>query len=87
MPLALASLVLDICGVYLGAGVLFALAFLVFGLGRVDAASHGATAGFRLVILPGVIPLWPYLAWRWLRAWRGPPVERSPHIRASERRP
>jgi hypothetical protein len=83
LSLALATSVLCVAGFYLGVGLLFAIAFVAFGIARVDSASRGASIGFRLVVLPGVTLLWPLLAWRWLRADRGPPIERSPHIVAS----
>lgn len=54
--------------IYLVTGMLFALAFVVRGVERVDPAARGATAGFRIVILPGVMALWPLLAVRWWKA-------------------
>lgn len=85
MPLALSELVLNLASCYLGAGAVFAILFVTRGVGRVDPASRGAPLGVRLLIFPGVTLLWPYLAWRWLRADQGLPVERSPHIRAAGR--
>jgi len=55
---------------YLACGLLFGLAFVTAGVGRVDAAARGTSAGFRLLILPGAAALWPFLAARWLRAVR-----------------
>ena len=55
---------------YLGAGLLFAVAFLSFGVQRLDPNARGASLGFRLVVLPGVVVLLPLLAWRWLRDGR-----------------
>ena len=55
---------------YLACGLLFGLAFVTAGVGRVDAAARGTSAGFRLLILPGTAALWPFLAVRWLRAAR-----------------
>ena len=56
--------------IYVALGLLFAVAFVTSGVARVDPAAQGATAGFRIVILPGVIALWPLLAARWWRAER-----------------
>jgi hypothetical protein len=67
MNIAFATLVLHVAGLYLGAGLVFGIAFVSFGVGRIDPTSRGAPTGFRLVILPGVTLLWPLLAWRWLR--------------------
>lgn len=70
-------------GFYLGLGLLFAVAFVTFGAGRVDPRARGASIGFRLAVLPGVAALWPLLAWRWLRG-QEPPEERNPHrVRAA----
>ena len=51
-------------------GVLFAVAFVTVGVGRVDAAAKGAGVGFRLLILPGAAALWPVLLRRWMRSGR-----------------
>ena len=52
---------------YLVAGVFFALAFLFRGLASLDPLAARAGWGFRLMILPGVAALWPWLAKRWAR--------------------
>ncbi len=48
---------------YLATGAVVALAFLALGM-RSDPAARGAYA-FRLLILPGLILLWPLVIWRW----------------------
>jgi hypothetical protein len=48
---------------WLVTGAVVALAFLWRGL-RSDPAARGAYS-FRLVILPGLILLWPLVVWRW----------------------
>ena len=53
---------------YLGFGALFALVFVLCGVEVVDANSHGASWGFRALIFPGAVALWPLLAKRWLAA-------------------
>ncbi len=55
---------------YLACGLGFGAAFVTCGVARVDAAAHGASLGFRLIILPGVVALWPVLALQWVRALR-----------------
>lgn len=51
---------------YLAAGLLFAVPFAFLWAGRVDPTARGGTLGFRLVIVPGVIALWPILLRRLL---------------------
>jgi len=52
--------------VYLLAGFLFAIFFLSKGLEKTDTAAHGSGFGFRLIILPGTIFLWPVLLEKWM---------------------
>ncbi|MBX9874549.1 MAG: hypothetical protein K2X84_06810, partial [Beijerinckiaceae bacterium] len=58
-----------------------------FGLDRVDAAARGAY-GFRPLLLPGLVRLWPRVIWRWLEALApdlapcAPPSLRRRHKRA-----
>lgn len=55
---------------YAAIGALFGIAFAWRGIDRVDPTAHGAPWTFRLLILLGVIALWPMLALRWQRAIR-----------------
>ena len=54
--------------IYLALGLVFSLFFLTMGVGMVDKVAKGSGIGFRLVILPGVVLLWPYLLPKWLKA-------------------
>jgi len=69
-------------GLYAALGLLFAVPFVARGIDRVDPAAAGASWGFRLVVLPGVVALWPLLARRWLTGGRAP-AERNAHRRAA----
>jgi hypothetical protein len=60
-----AELLVAAAGAYVAAGLLFACAFVTWGVSRVDPVAREATLGFRLIILPGVTALWPLLAVRW----------------------
>ena len=60
--------VLAVAGAYGGVGLLFGLAFVAIGIQRIDPAVRGTGWGFRLLVLPGVVALWPLLAMRWLRS-------------------
>jgi hypothetical protein len=50
---------------YGGVGVAVALAFVLYGIDRVDAAAQGAYA-VRPLLLPGLILLWPLVIIRWV---------------------
>ena len=60
-------------------GLLFAAAFVWFGVQRLDSEARGSGIAFRLLILPGVIAFWPMLLVRWIRGVDEPPIERNPH--------
>jgi len=51
---------------YAAVGVLFAIAFVIKGVKRVDQGAAGTGWGFRLLILPGSVALWPWLLRKWL---------------------
>jgi hypothetical protein len=53
---------------YAAVGLVFALAFISLGISRVDAVAKGSGLGFRVIVLPGALALWPVLLKRWLRA-------------------
>jgi hypothetical protein len=46
-------------------GGVVGLLFILFGVDRLDPASHGAFA-FRPLLLPGGILLWPIVLGRWV---------------------
>lgn len=51
---------------YAAAGVVFAFLFLGLGVTRIDDGAKGAGITFRLLILPGLIALWPLMLARWI---------------------
>lgn len=69
--------------VYAALGLIFAIPFALRGVDRVDPAAHGASWGFRVLIVPGAVAFWPLLLRRW---WSGAPkpVERTAHRDAAE---
>jgi hypothetical protein len=69
-------------GLYAALGLLFAIAFVTRGIERVDSGAHGSGWGFRLIVLPGVVALWPLLLSRWMSR-TALPVERNAHRRAA----
>ena len=62
-----AEVVTMLLGLYVAAGVFFAAAFLWRGVSLVDAGARGAGVGFRLLIAPGCVAMWPVLALAWRR--------------------
>ncbi len=52
-------------GAYAMLGAIFAIAFVARGIGSVDPVAKDSSVGFRLIVFPGVVALWPLL----LRAW------------------
>lgn len=80
-----AVLLVRAAGVYLLAGLVFGVVFVIRGAGRIDPSARNGTWGFRLLILPGSVALWPLLARRWLRGVSAPPPERNAHRDAARR--
>ena len=72
--------------VYLVGGLLFGIPFVCRGVNRIDPHARPGTWGFRLLILPGTILLWPLLLWRWWSGCPHPPEENNAH-RAAARLP
>lgn len=72
-------LLLDALAAYLIVGLVFAAIFLTRGIHRVDPSASGSAVTFRLVILPGVVALWPFVLSTWRRGEL--PTERNAHRR------
>jgi hypothetical protein len=62
------SFLLVIVAVYLSAGFVFAIPFVIKGVTKIDEGAHGSTWGFRIIIIPGVIVFWPLLFRKWSRS-------------------
>lgn len=72
-------------GIYLLGGVAFAIPFVLLGVAKIDPHAEHGSWGFRLLIIPGTILLWPLLAKRWMKGVPEPPEEDSPHRRAARK--
>lgn len=68
----------------LGAG--FATVVQGRGLPKFDPGTQGTSVAFRLILLPGMIALWPLLVWRWKTATRHPPFQPNQDLSATPRR-
>jgi len=70
-------------GSYLACGLAFAIPFVLVGVKRIDPhAAHGSW-GFRLLISPGAMALWPLLLKRWVSGVHEPPEECNAHRKAA----
>ena len=79
----IASVFLVALGIYLACGLMFAIPFVLTGVKRIDPhAAHGSW-GFRLLIIPGSMALWPLLLKRWAGGTHEPPEECNAHRRAA----
>ena len=86
MTEAVAHIVVWIAGLYLAAGAAFATVFVATGVQRLDPVARDGTWGFRVVIVPGVVLLWPLLARRWAAGSVHPPRESNAHRRRARPR-
>jgi len=85
VTLEIAQLIVTTFEAYALAGVGFGLLFLPRAVTRVDPGVSGAPIALRLLILPGIVALWPLFAWRWVSGTSAP-IEHNPH-RAQARQP
>lgn len=60
------SIILLTVLLYLCAGLLFAIVFVIKGVTQVDEGAAGSSWGFRLIIIPGTTVFWPILLKKWI---------------------
>lgn len=60
--------ILFIILLYLFAGLIFAIPFLIKGVTVIDEGAVDSKWSFRLIILPGTIVFWPFLLRKWIKA-------------------
>jgi hypothetical protein len=70
MSYEIAHRVLLVLAAYLAIGSVVAAPFVIYGIGRVDAAARHVPWTFRILVVPGVVALWPFLLRRWLSSRR-----------------
>lgn len=85
MTPALSPWLVRLAGAYLAVGAVFAPLWAFRLVNRADPVAAHGTLGFRLLILPGALLLWPLLLGRRLRGTTAPPVERTAHRAAAGR--
>ena len=84
--IAIAQVIINLVSLYLIAGLIFAVPFLLFGVQRLDEDAKWDWGfwnifdgiGLRLLLSPGICAFWPLFA---LRLWRGKskPQEHNAH--------
>lgn len=70
--MTIAAAIVVLVKAYLLTGAAVAIPFLVFGIGKTDPSARGAY-GFRPLIFPGLVLLWPLVALRWAGTWERQP--------------
>jgi hypothetical protein len=77
---AIATVLVWSIQIYLLVGILFA-AYCLFagGLGRIERGAAEGTRGFRLLMVPGLMALWPVLVRRALAGAGAAPIEKNAH--------
>ncbi len=58
-------------GAYIAMGIAWLLPFHRFALPMIDESARGASWGFKILVSPGVVALWPVILWKWNTARRG----------------
>ena len=79
----IAAAFLILLGIYSLCGIVFAVPFVLAGAGKIDPHAKHGSRGFRLLIFPGTVALWPLLARRWFKGVNEPPEENNAHRRAA----
>jgi hypothetical protein len=75
---------LNLLGIYLACGLIFAVPFALVGVKRIDPHAAQGSWGFRLLIIPGTMAFWPLLLLRWIKGIHEPPEECNAHRCAAE---
>lgn len=60
----------NILGLYVLLGVLFAILFLWKGISQVDPGIEGKAIGLRLLLFPGMVAFWPVFLRKWINTTR-----------------
>jgi hypothetical protein len=70
------TVILIAIAIYLAAGFVFSIPFVIRGVTQIDEGATGSKWGFRLIIIPGTIVFWPVLLKKWMKAVK---ELRTPH--------
>jgi hypothetical protein len=83
--LFIATWIVRTAGVYFTLGIIFAVYFVIWGVGRIDPNAQHGTRGFRILILPGAAAFWPILLRRLITRASDPPIETNAHRALAEK--
>ncbi|GAB5518695.1 MAG: hypothetical protein RhofKO_09460 [Rhodothermales bacterium] len=83
MALLFAQLLSLALGIYVLLGLVFAIVFVTKGAAAIDPNAQEGTWGFKLLIIPGAMAMWPWLLKRWRSGQDEPPPTRSTHYEAA----
>jgi hypothetical protein len=61
------TIIFTVILIYLFCGLVFTLAFVTRGAGKIDEGAKNSTIGFKIIIIPGTMVFWPFLLNKWLR--------------------
>lgn len=64
-------LTISALAIYLLIGLIFAVPFVTLGIGRIDEGAKESRWGFRMIVIPGVIAVWPLLLRKWMHSPNG----------------
>ena len=79
MDIVTATWLVRLLGGYVFAGMLFASYFVVLGVHRIDPNAGQGSWGFRLLVFPGTVALWPVLLRKLIAGQAAPPQESNAH--------
>lgn len=77
MNVLVATWIVRCVALYVALGLAVALPFALRGVDRIDPSARRAGLGFRVLVLPGSVALWPIVLRRWIAGAQ--PVERNAH--------
>lgn len=63
---------------YLALGAILSVPLALFFLHRIDPSAREGTWGFRIIVIPGLVLLWPLFFWRLVRK-QSAPTESNTH--------
>ena len=86
MSLELARWLVRASYLYFAIGAVLLPWWHIRGLRRLDASAAGGPWGFRVMISPGLVALWPWLIARARKGDGHPRVEQNAHRRQTQRR-